>query len=246
MIWGCFIISDYLDLGWFVLGMIMIMIIINNNKNYISHSGSVLTTEYHKSHIAPNPVIVFLVYSLKPQKNNMFNGSLQVLWHLYRHFILELILFNEWGPFWSVGGSLCPLTLVYLVVATINILNVHFSMAIQIIFLVTKVVALIVTVMRRMVAIVLNGLERPAFHCTDLGVVLIGMVFFRMVLCKLCHFEKMKNSQVGCKIFCVEDLSTTKCWSCCNGNKDLFLINMKFVSFCKRCTNFYFISICER
>ncbi|MCI4382452.1 hypothetical protein PGIGA_G00015130 [Pangasianodon gigas] len=71
-----------------------------------------------------------------------------------------------------------------LVVATINMLNVRFTMAIQVIFLVAKVMALIVIVIGGMVAVVQSGLESLgnldiAFQGTKLGLSPIGMAVYQ-------------------------------------------------------------------
>ncbi|XP_053366367.1 b(0,+)-type amino acid transporter 1-like isoform X2 [Clarias gariepinus] len=70
------------------------------------------------------------------------------------------------------------------VVATVNILNVRFAMAIQLIFLVAKVVGLMVIVIGGIVTMAQNGLESLgppdiSFQGTTLGVSQIGMALYQ-------------------------------------------------------------------
>ncbi|MCI4382454.1 hypothetical protein PGIGA_G00015150 [Pangasianodon gigas] len=70
------------------------------------------------------------------------------------------------------------------VVATINILNVRFAMAIQVIFMVAKVVGMLVIVIGGIVAMAQNGLESlgnpdVAFEGTNLGLSGIGMALYQ-------------------------------------------------------------------
>ncbi|KAF5909564.1 b(0,+)-type amino acid transporter 1-like, partial [Clarias magur] len=70
------------------------------------------------------------------------------------------------------------------VVATINILNVRFAMAVQVIFLVAKVVGLMVIVIGGIVAMVQNGLESLgppdiSFKGTTLSVSHIGIALYQ-------------------------------------------------------------------
>ncbi|KAG7328512.1 hypothetical protein KOW79_008456 [Hemibagrus wyckioides] len=78
----------------------------------------------------------------------------------------------------------CIAVVCILVVATINMLNVRFAMAIQIIFLVAKVVGLMVIVIGGIVTMAQNGLENLgnpdiAFEGTTLGISTIGMALYQ-------------------------------------------------------------------
>ncbi|XP_053488839.1 b(0,+)-type amino acid transporter 1 [Ictalurus furcatus] len=70
------------------------------------------------------------------------------------------------------------------VVATVNMLNIRFAMAIQVIFLVAKVVGLMVIIIGGIVAIAQNGLENLenpdiAFKGTTLEISTIGMALYQ-------------------------------------------------------------------
>ncbi|XP_058254411.1 b(0,+)-type amino acid transporter 1 isoform X1 [Hemibagrus wyckioides] len=78
----------------------------------------------------------------------------------------------------------CIAVVCILVVAIINMQNVRFAMAIQIIFLVAKVVGLMVIVIGGMVPMIQSGLESlgnldNAFECTKLGLSPIGMAVYQ-------------------------------------------------------------------
>ncbi|KAG7328511.1 hypothetical protein KOW79_008455 [Hemibagrus wyckioides] len=78
----------------------------------------------------------------------------------------------------------CIAAVSILVVVTINMLNVRFAMAIQVIFLVAKVVGLIVIVIGGIVTMAQNGLESlgnpdTSFEGTTLEISAIGMALFQ-------------------------------------------------------------------
>lgn len=101
-----------------------------------------------------------------------------------------------------------------LVVATINMLNICFTMAIQVISLVAKVLALIVIVIGRLLTLVQSGLESLGnldipFQGTKLGLSPIGMAgyqgFWSFLGWSNLNFVTEKP-EVRNKILCVEDL----------------------------------------
>ncbi|KAK3563019.1 hypothetical protein QTP86_013285 [Hemibagrus guttatus] len=78
----------------------------------------------------------------------------------------------------------CIAAVCILVVATINMLSVRFAMAIQVIFLVAKIVGLMVIVIGGIVTMAQNGLEilgnpDTAFEGTTLGISTIGMALYQ-------------------------------------------------------------------